>query len=281
MKRDLPAEDLHTFYARVIKRLGRNAHPGEHGILDPDDAARLWSALLDEQLTPPQEAAVLMGLRVHGESAAMLAAFTRETQRRLTPIVVPDERPIVVLPCLGTARRQPILAPLLALRLAALEVPVLVTTFDAERGANTTAVLHAMGMAPATDAAAAAAGIAAAGLAWLPVPALCPPLARLLSRRAELGFRNTAHSTIKLLAPAPRGAGGQLHACAVSRVVCRRGAVAEPFGVVDPRHGGRSGRLGSGCASIDGLAERRVRRTAARVGVRRNRRSAAARCGRR
>lgn len=204
MKRDLPAEDLHTFYARVIKRLGRNARPGEHGILDPDDAARLWSALLDEQLTPPQEAAVLMGLRVHGESAAMLAAFTRETQRRLTPIVVPDERPIVVLPCLGTARRQPILAPLLALRLAALEVPVLVTTFDAERGANTTAVLHAMGMAPATDAAAAAAGIAATGLAWLPVPALCPPLARLLSRRAELGFRNTAHSTIKLLAPAPR-----------------------------------------------------------------------------
>jgi anthranilate phosphoribosyltransferase len=203
MKRDLPAEDLHTFYARVIKRLGRNARQGEHGILEPDDATRLWSALLDERLTPPQEAAVLMGLRVHGESAAMLAAFTRETERRLTPVVVPGERALVVLQCLGTARRQPILAPLLALRIAALDVPVLVTTFDANRGANTTTVLHAMGVAPAADAAAAAAQIAAGGFAWLPVPALCPPLARLLGRRAELGFRNTAHATIKLLAPAP------------------------------------------------------------------------------
>src|SRR5262245_34547061 len=71
--------DTAEFYARVIRRLGRNAHEGEHGPLDADDAARLWNGVLAGQFTPSQEAALLMGLRVHGESPAMLAAFVRVT----------------------------------------------------------------------------------------------------------------------------------------------------------------------------------------------------------
>jgi len=195
------AADIGEFYARVIKRLGRNARAGEHGVLDSDDATRLWRALLANQLSPAQEAAVLMGLRVHGESAAMLAAFARVTLDASACVVAPAGRAVIVLHCLGTARRQPILAPLLALALARSQVPVLLVTHDAGRGANTAAVLEALGETPAPTADAASAALERRDFAWWPVAALSAPLARLLARRAELGFRNSAHSLTKLLVP--------------------------------------------------------------------------------
>lgn len=192
-----PAE----FYASVIKRLGRNAREGAHGVLDVDEATRLWRELLAGNFKPSQEAALLMGLRVHGESAAMLAAFARVTHERCASAAAPAGRTVVVLHCLGTARKQPILAPLLALALARAGVATLMVTHDAQRGANTTAVLDALGEQPATTAAAASSALRERGFAWMTVDRISPPLARLLDRRAELGFRNTAHSLIKLLVP--------------------------------------------------------------------------------
>ncbi len=189
------------FYAYVVKRLGRNAREGTHGILDPDESTRLWSELLAQRFTPSQEAALLMGLRIHGESAAMLAAFARVTCEACTTVRAPSGRRVVVLHCLGTARKQPILAPLLALTLAREGVPTVIVTHDAQRGVNTTAVLEALGEQPCFDASAASLSLVERGFAWLPVHAVAPPLARLLDRRAELGFRNTAHSLIKLLLP--------------------------------------------------------------------------------
>jgi anthranilate phosphoribosyltransferase len=189
------------FYARVIRRLGRNAHEGEHGPLEVDDAARLWSGVLAEQFTLSQEAALLMGLRVHGESAAMLAVFARVTLEASARVVAPDGKAVVVLHCLGTARRQPILAPLLALALARAGVPVLTVTHDAGRGPSAAAVLEALGEHAATSADEAAAALARRRFAWMPVERIAPALARVLARRAELGFRSSAHSLIKLLVP--------------------------------------------------------------------------------
>ncbi len=193
--------DADSLYFPLVKRLGRNARPGERGVLDENEATALWQALLDQSFSPPQEAALLMGLRVHSESAAMLAAFARETLSRCARIAAARGPATVVLHCLGTARRQPILAPLLALRLAELDVPVLLITFDAQRGANTTAVLTALACVAARDHTDAARQLAHRRFAWITVDTLCPVLARVLARRVELGFRNTAHSLIKLLAP--------------------------------------------------------------------------------
>jgi len=203
MPRDVMSGTAETteFYARVIKRLGRNAREGEHGLLDNDDSARLWRELLADRFTPAQEAALLMGLRVHGESAAMLAAFARVTLSSSLRVLAPAGPAVVVLHCLGTARKQPILAPLLALALARDGVPVLVITHDAQRGANTTAVLGALGARPVAGAEEAAAALADQRFAWMPVQRMAPDLARVLARRAELGFRNSAHSLIKLLVP--------------------------------------------------------------------------------
>jgi anthranilate phosphoribosyltransferase len=188
-------------YARVIKRLGRNAREGVHGVLEPDDATHLWRGLLAQRFTPAQEAALLMGLRVHGESAAMLAAFARVTRAACACVQAPAGRAVVVLSCLGTARKQPILAPVLAFALARAGVSALMVTHDAQRGANTTAVLEALGERPAADVQAASAALAQRGVAWLTVERIAPSLARLLDRRVELAFRNSAHSLIKLLVP--------------------------------------------------------------------------------
>jgi len=203
MPRDVMSgnEDIGEFYARVIKRLGRNAREGEHGALDTGDATRLWRELLAERFTPSQEAALLMGLRVHGESAAMLAAFARVTLAASARVDAPAGKAVVVLHCLGTARRQPILAPLLALALARVAVPALMVTHDARRGANAATVLGTLGERPAASAHEAAFQLSRRGFAWLPVEQIGRSLARVLARRTELGFRNSAHSLIKLLVP--------------------------------------------------------------------------------
>src|SRR5262249_32286194 len=159
-----------------IKRLGRNARDGEQGALESGDAAELWRALLANRFSPAQEAALLMGLRVHGESAAMLAAFARVTLETTACVKAPRTRAVVVLHCLVAAGGQPILAPLLAFALARAQVAVLIVTHDSQRGANTTAVLEAMGEVPAASAEAAADDLAQRCFAWWPVERCSPAL---------------------------------------------------------------------------------------------------------
>lgn len=198
--------DTAGLYARVIKRLGRNAREGASGMLDSADARAIWAALLEQELTRPQEAALLMGLRIHGESPAMLEAFSDVTRLHTATVARPTGgAATVVMYTTGTARRQPILAPLLALHLAQRGTSVLLVTHDAGRGANTTAVLAALGEQPCLDRSLAAQQLASRRFSWMPVEALVPKLARVLARRAELGFRNTGHALLKLLDPIEGG----------------------------------------------------------------------------
>jgi anthranilate phosphoribosyltransferase len=209
MKRDtLPELDSHALYLRLIKHLGRNAR--QHGdpmrasgVLDAADADALWSAVLRQQFTPAQEAALLMGLRVHGESAAMLAAFVRASRAHVHWIASPH-RPMVVLPCLGAMRKQPSLAALLAIELAAAGLPTLIVTASSaapSSSCSSAAVLSQLGMAAASDCEQAAQQLAGERFAWISLETVSPLLARLIARRAELGFRNSAHTMIKLLSP--------------------------------------------------------------------------------
>jgi anthranilate phosphoribosyltransferase len=189
-------------YAEAIRRLGRNARPDGAGVLDEELAGQVWNALLDERFSPAQEAALLMGLRVHGESAAMLAAFARATQPRLPALAGP---PTIVLHCAGQARRQASLAPLVALALAESGTRVLLSTpADTGRG-NSAGVLRALGLRPGASADEVAAQLATRRLAWWPLAAWAPPLARLAGLRASLGFRNTSHSLVKLVSPLAQG----------------------------------------------------------------------------
>lgn len=200
MKRDLlPQLDTQALYLRLIKRLGRNVRAHSDGVLDAADAAALWSALLQQQFTASQEAALLMGLRVHGESAGMLAAFVEASRAHVLKIASP-QRPVVVLHCLGAMRKRPSLAALLAIKLAGAGVPALiVTASSAARGAGD--VMTELGLAPAQDEHEASQHLAADHLAWIQLETIAPRPARLIARRSELGFRNSAHTMIKFLSP--------------------------------------------------------------------------------
>jgi anthranilate phosphoribosyltransferase len=205
MRRDLlPAQDSEALYRRLIKRLGRNAQPRdgaeEHGALDEGEACSLWSALLGQRFSPAQEAALLMGLRVHGESASMLAAFVRATRPHLHPVRGPGTA-VAVLHCFGTPRKQPSLAPLLALRLVEAGTPTLIVTPPASAASGTATVLPLLGVTAALDADDAACRLAADQLAWVRLDTIAPSLARLIARRSELGFRNSAHTVSRLLSP--------------------------------------------------------------------------------
>lgn len=208
MKRDADpavaaADDTADLYARVIRRLGRNAREGALGSLDEVDAYALWRALLSQRFTPAQEAAVLMGLRVHGEGPVVLAAFARATAyaSATTRPSAPSGITPVVLHCLGSARRHPVLAPLLALQLAERGVPVLIVTHEPRHGVDAPRVLQRLDMRAAASADEVSLDLATRCCAWWPITAASPALARLLSLRAELGFRNSAHSAIKLWSP--------------------------------------------------------------------------------
>jgi anthranilate phosphoribosyltransferase len=196
-----------ALHAEAIRRLGRNARPaaegGHEGVLAPELAQRLWSALLEERFTPAQEAALLMGLRVHGESPAMLAAFARASAPHLLALAL--DEPLLTLHCAGRARVHATAAPLLAILLSRAGVPVLLSTPEADGTACAAGVLRALKLRPSGSAAEAAAALSESRLAWWPLAAWAPALARLMARRAELGFRNSAHSVVKLLTPAPHG----------------------------------------------------------------------------
>lgn len=194
----LPGIDFTAVYADAIRRLGRNPRPGAEGVIEPDLAQSVWTGLIEQRWSPAQEAALLTALRLHGESAAMLAAFARATP---VQALQSPGKPTVVLACAGAARKQPTLAPLLALQLVGLGVPVLILTQAAAGSGNTAGVLAALGKRPVSDVASASEELAANLLSWAPLPLIAPTLARLMAWRRELGFRNSAHSVFKLLSP--------------------------------------------------------------------------------
>lgn len=194
----LPSLDFTATYAEAVRRLGRNPRPGSEGVLEPALAQSTWQGLIEQRWSPAQEAALLTALRLHGESAAMLAAFVRATP--VQTLAAPGRTP-VVLACAGAARKQASLAPLLALKLVELDVPVLFITASAAGVGNSAGVLTALGQHPATDIASASEALAASGLGWAPLSLISPSLARLMAWRRELGFRNSAHSVFKLIAP--------------------------------------------------------------------------------
>jgi anthranilate phosphoribosyltransferase len=108
----------------------------------------------------------------------------------------------VVIPSYNGARQLPNLVPLLALLLARERIPALVHGVTDDPGRITTReVFAALGIAPAISAGEARHQLATVGISFLPVEALAPEVAALLSLRKALGVRNSAHTLVKMLQP--------------------------------------------------------------------------------
>jgi len=166
--------------ARFIKEIGR----GKDGArsLSRDDARLLYSAMLDGRVSDLELGAILLAMRVKGESVEEIGGFLEAAEASFVPLQAPAGRfAPVVLPSYNGSRHMANLTPLLALLLARQGVPVLMhgVTQDPQR-VTSAEIFAALGMPHAVDAAQAEATMRTGQPAFIPIQHLAPKMARLV-----------------------------------------------------------------------------------------------------
>ena len=188
-------------YAQYIREIGRGAQGSRD--LSADDARQLYLAMLDGGVPDLELGAVILGLRVKGESLTEMLGFLAATESRMNAMHRPPGRVRpVVLPTYNGARKEANLTPLLAIMLQRFGVPVLVHGLIEGYGRVTTGqIFRELGIMPSPSIGHAEAVLEEQGLAFVPLSALSPGAHNLLLLRSRLGVRNSAHSLVKMLDP--------------------------------------------------------------------------------
>lgn len=188
-------------FAHYIKEIGRGAEGSRD--LSVEDAKQLYGAMLDGGVSDLELGAILIALRMKGESNDEMVGFLAATNERISALRAPSGRvrPIVI-PSYNGARKSPNLTPLLAMLLQRFGVPVVVHGLLEGYGRVTSGqIFRELGVMPCASASAAQQAIDEKRLAFVPLSAIATGLSDLLSRRAILGLRNSAHSLVKMLDP--------------------------------------------------------------------------------
>jgi anthranilate phosphoribosyltransferase len=188
-------------YAHYIREIGRGADGARD--LPRDDARQLYAAMLDGGVPDLEMGAIILGLRVKGESLDEMLGFMDAVDGRTDLLDMPHGRVRpVALPTYNGARREANLTPLLALLLQRFGVPVVVHGLLEGFGRVTSAhIFRELGIMPVASVSQAQQLLEEKGLAFLPLHALCPGIHNLLALRSRLGVRNSAHSLVKLINP--------------------------------------------------------------------------------
>jgi anthranilate phosphoribosyltransferase len=221
MKRDQgpflsTATDMPRFDAgSLLRRIGRGAQGSRD--LQREESEALFDALFSGQLSEAAIGAVLIALRVKGESADELLGALDATQRFINPVPTHSDLPVVSIPSYNGARHLPNLTWLLAMLLAREGLQVIVhgtaqenraTIEEDGRRTHTESIVRAFDQTAEHDCfigAEHALGQFARQLpVYVPLQCLCPELMNLIERRVELGVRNVGHSLAKLLNPTQR-----------------------------------------------------------------------------
>lgn len=189
-------------YGPIIKEIGRGAKGARS--LDPAEAQSLFGDVLDGRVPDLELGAILIALRIKGETLDELVGFKRAMDERCARIDVPAGPRCVVLPTYNGARRQANLMPLVALLLAQEGVPVLIQgRHDFESRTSPFELLAALDVVPAADTVDASRMLAESRIACVTLAQLLPGLDRLLSLRLRLGVRGSGHTMAKLVDPCP------------------------------------------------------------------------------
>ncbi len=187
--------------APFIREIGR----GKKGARDlsRDDAHALYAAMLDGRVSDLELGALLIGMRIKGESVSEIGGFLDAAEAAFEPLQAPTSNAApIVIPSYNGSRQMPNLTPLLACLLAREGVPVLIHGVLQDPGRVTTAeILAEMGISPDADPAGVTAAFAAHRPAFMPVATLAPRLHRLLELRRVLGLRNSTHTLVKIMQP--------------------------------------------------------------------------------
>lgn len=185
----------------LIKEIGRGAKGARN--LSERDAEQLFAAMLAGDVPDLELGAILLSLRIKGESDDELLGFCRAMQAT-THCISPTARPLVVLPTYNGVRRQPNLLPLLAFLLRDAGLSVLIHgRHDFDNRENPFPLFNACGIHAATSIEHINRDLAETGIALADIELLNPALNRLLALRGRLGLRNPAHTLCKLLDPCP------------------------------------------------------------------------------
>jgi anthranilate phosphoribosyltransferase len=188
-------------FQQYIKEIGRGAEGARD--LPPEGAHQLYGAMLDGGVPDLELGAIILGLRVKGESLDEMLGFLAATDERTHHLDMPHGRVRpVVLPTYNGGRKEANLTPLLALLLQRFGVPVLVHGLLEGFGRVTSALIfRELGVMPVSSVTQAQTVLEEKGLAFVPLTALCPGIHNLLALRSRMGVRNSAHSLVKLINP--------------------------------------------------------------------------------
>ena len=187
--------------ARFIKEIGRGKEGARN--LSRTDATLLYTAMLTRRISDLELGAVLLAMRIKGESVDEIAGFMDAADASYTRLHAPagDVMPVII-PSYNGARKMPNLTPLLAMLLAREGLPVLVHGVLQDFGRVTTAeIFTALGWPLAASVDAAQATLATKAPAFIAIEVLAPQIAGLLALRRVLGVRSSTHTLVKILQP--------------------------------------------------------------------------------
>ncbi len=189
-------------YAATIKTLACRIDAHD---LAPEDAALLFGAILDGGVPDLELGALLVALRMKGESPGELLGAYEALAARVHQLQPPpaDARTVVIGTGEGT-RSQPNLTPLVALVLRRMGVPVLVHgALEGHGRAAAAYILRELGLFPCATLAQAQAALDRDKIAFVPTAVFAPGLAALQALRSRLGVPNTGHLLARLVDPLP------------------------------------------------------------------------------
>jgi anthranilate phosphoribosyltransferase len=184
-----------------LKELAR----GKNGARDltREQTRTLFSAVFAGELDDLALGALLVALRMKGESLDELAGMMDALQPHVRPMELPARRATpVLIPSYNGARKIANLVPLLALLLAREDVPVLIHGVHQEAArVGTFEILELLGHPCVASIDEAEQRLEADKLACVPVRVLSPDLAKLIDVRTQTGVRNSGHTIAKLMIP--------------------------------------------------------------------------------
>ena len=175
--------------------------------VQPDDVTHAFDAVMRGEATPVQIAALLMGLRVHGESAAVIAAVARAL--RGVMVRLPSDDPDALVDTCGTGGGAistfniSTAAALVAAGAGARIAKHGNRSFTSRSGSAD--VLEALGVRADPTVAAMQSALASAGIAFMYAPAMHPAMRHVGSVRRELAVPTVMNVVGPLANPAMAG----------------------------------------------------------------------------
>lgn len=186
--------------------------PGRARSLTGAEAEEAMAIMLAGDAAPEAVGAILMLLRMKGETADEVAGLVRGARASL-----PDwtgTRPALDWPSYAAGRSRGLPWFLLSARLlAGAGYPVLLHGWNALDGGEVRAALTPLGITTAGSASQASDLLATTGIAYLPLETLSPNLYALLRLRSTLGLRSCVNTVLRVLNPAqaPAAVQGVFH----------------------------------------------------------------------